>query len=291
MMSGPYGMTFARVRVPDLDASIAWYEYQVGLTLERRGDDWAQLRADVAHHAIELVAAPERELSMTEAVCFDVETPEILAELRQRIESAGHLVVGLHERTKELSTEGFATVDPNGLTIELVTDFHEYAVAPPVELRPVDLIHPFISTDRYEESLRFYVDVLGFRPSDYVGDMTAFLRSEDRYHHSLAVRRDDSYYMAHLCFAMKSFDHVMQMRARAIYKGVPIASDLVNHSASHSIAFYMLDERHGPRIELCDRHRVLTAEEHEKTHVARHMPLDPRNIDVWRAAADDWGRF
>lgn len=290
-MNGPHGLQFARIEVPDIEDSIAWYEYHVGLTLEARDADWAQLRADVPHHAIELVAAPDRDEQHTTSVCFDVTGPAVLEELQGRVEQAGLKVLDLHPRTAELCTGGFAVADPNGLVIELVSEFHEYAETPPVELRPLDLVHPFISTDRYEESLEFYCDVLGFRPSDYVGDMTAFLRSEDRYHHSYAIRRDDHFYVAHLCFAMKSFDHVMRMRARAIYKGVPIPSDLVNHSASHSIAFYMLSDRHGPRIELCDGHRVLTVDEHEHTHVPRRMPVDPRNIDVWRAAADDWGRF
>lgn len=290
-MTAPFGLQFARIEVPDLEASIEFYEYHVGLTVESRGEDWAQLRADVAHHAIELVSAPQRSESLTTTVCFDVREPGGLDVLRGRLESAGCPVDALHERTAELVTDGFATRDPNGLIIELVTDFEEFAVAPPVELRPVDLVHPFLSTDRYEETVHFYVEVLGFRPSDYVGDMTVFLRCEDRYHHSLAIRRDDSYYVAHLCFASRSFDHLMQMRARAIYKGVPIPSDLVNHSASHSIAFYMLVEQHGPRIELCDGHRVFSEDEHERTHRARRMPVDPRNIDVWRPAADDWGRL
>ena len=290
-MTAPHGLMFARIEVPDLDASIGWYTYHVGLTLERRGDSWAQMRADVTHHAIELVAAGERTESLTTSVCFDVREPGGLDALRKRVKDAGLGVDDLHERTAELATDGFAVRDPNGLIVELVTDFYEFADPPPVELRPVDLVHPFLSSDRYEATVSFYEDVLGFRPSDYVGDMTVFFRSGDRYHHSLAVRRDDSYYMAHLCFSMKSFDHMMRMRARALYKDVGIPADLVNHSASFSLAFYMLDEAHGPRIELCDGHRVLTPEQHEHTHVARRMPVDPRNIDVWRAAADDWGRL
>jgi catechol 2,3-dioxygenase-like lactoylglutathione lyase family enzyme len=162
--------------------------------------------------------------------------------------------------------------------------------AAPFELRPLDLVHPFLATDKFDESLEFYTTVLGFQASDHVGEVTTFLRSEDRYHHSLALQRNKEYYDAHLCFMMKSFDHVMRARDRAQYKQVPIASDLVNHSASTSIAFYRLDPKHGPRYELCDGHRLLTTEEQE-THRARRMAVDPRNIDVWRAAADDWGRF
>lgn len=291
MKKGPYGMKFARIRVPDLEASIAFYEYHAGLTLERRGEGFAQLRAAEPVVAIELIDDAGRDAAFTESMCFDVESPEILAQIRERVEAAGFPVLPLHERTAEISEEGFATVDPDGLIVELVFEFHEFAEAPVVELRPRDLVHPFLSTPNFEASLAFYVDVLGFRASDYIEHSTAFLRSEDRYHHSLALRRDKSFYVAHLCFLMKSFDHVMRMRARAIYKGVPIASDLVNHSASHSIAFYIQDRAHGPRVEMCDGHRLLSEEEHDVTHRPRRMRVDPRNIDVWRAAADDWGRF
>ena len=60
----------------------------------------------------------------------------------------------------------------------------------------------------------------------------------------------------------------MRMRAQALYKGDQHPSDIVNHSASTSIAFYMHEPAHGPRFELCDGHRVFTPEEHE-THRAR----------------------
>ncbi|MEH1015928.1 VOC family protein [Micromonospora sp. CPCC 206060] len=191
---------------------------------------------------------------------------------------------------KGLCERGFGVRDPNGLIVELFTEFVEYAEPPLIELRPLDLVHPFLATNKYDETVEFYTKVLGFLPSDYVGDVTVFLRGEDRYHHSLALQRNEEHYVAHLCFMMKSFDHVMRGRARALYKQVPIASDMVNHSASTSIVFYLYDPKHGPRYELCDGHRVFTPEEHE-THRPRRMVLDPRNIDVWRAAADDWGRF
>lgn len=291
MNKGPYGMTFARLRVPDLEASIAWYEYHVGLTTERRGDGFAELRAGEPCVSLELVHDPDRAEAFTESICFDVESLEILDQIRARVQAAGHPIRELHPRTASNCSQGFATEDPDGLVVELVHEFHEYAEAPVAELRPTDLVHPFLSTPNFEASLAFYTDVLGFRPSDYIAGSTAFLRSEDRYHHSLALRRDTSFYVAHLCFLMKSFDHVMRMRARAIYKGIQVASDLVNHSASHSIAFYIQDRAHGPRAEMCDGHRILTPEEHDITHRPRRMRADPRNIDVWRAAADDWGRF
>ena len=286
----PYGMEFARIAVPDLAATVAFYEYHVGLQVEYQTDHEALLRADVEHHCLHLVSDPRLEDADTLAVGFSVESDEVLTDLQRRLDGAGHDVLPLADHMKSLVDGGFAVRDPNGMLIELFTEFQQYAEPPLLELRPIDLVHPFISTDKYEESLAFYVGVLGFQVSDYFGDQTAFARSENRLHHSFAIRRDDRFYVAHLCFMMKSLDHVMRGRARAIYKQVPIASDIVNHSGSRSIAFYMLDPKHGPRVELCDGHIRLTEEEHE-TRRPRRMAVDPRNIDVWRPAPDDWGRF
>lgn len=288
---GPYGMEYARIAVPDMAATIEFLEYHVGLQLEEHTDEYAYLRTGTEHHCIELLSDPSLEESDTVAIGFSVENEEVLADLRARVEEAGLEVLPLQERMQKLCQQGFAVKDPNGLTVELFTEFEEYAEPPMfVAIRPRKLVHPFLATPRYEESLEFYTKVLGFLVSDYVGDISAFLRSEDRYHHSLALQRNTKHYVAHLCFMMESLDHVMRRRARALYKKVPIASDMVNHSASTSIAFYMYDPKHGPRYELCDGHRIYTPEEHE-THRPRRMTADPRNIDVWRPAPDDWERF
>lgn len=287
---GPHAMQYARIAVPDMQDTIQFLEYHVGLQLEQHTDEYAYLRADIAHHNIELLHEPDRDEAETVAVGFSVESSDVLSALRRRLVESGYEIHAIQERMVKLCEEGFSVVDPNGLILELFTEFTEYAEPPLLEYRPVELVHPFLATPKFDETLAFYRDVLGFLASDYIEDVTAFLRCENRYHHSLAVQRNKEYYVAHLCFMMKSFDHVMRGRAKAQYKDVPIASDLVNHSASTSIAFYMHDVRHGPRFELCDMHRVFTPEEHEM-HRPRRMSADPRNIDVWRPAADDWGRF
>ncbi|MDX6327686.1 MAG: 2,3-dihydroxy-p-cumate/2,3-dihydroxybenzoate 3,4-dioxygenase [Streptomycetaceae bacterium] len=279
-------MEYVRLGVPDLPATIAFLDYHVGLALEEHDGEHAYLRVGTEHHSIELLHEPELTAFRYEAVGYSVESEEVLDDLRLRAEAAGLEILPLQKRMQGLCQQGFAVTDPNGTTVELFTDFIEYAEEPWPDLRPQTLVHPFIITDRYEDTVRFYTEVLGFRASDYVEDFTAFLRCEDRYHHSIAIRRADRFSLEHLCFIMGSFDAVMRRRARAQYKQVRILGDVVNHSASHSLAFYLFDEHHGPRYELCDGHRVLTPEEHE-THRPRRLKRDPRNIDVWRAAADD----
>lgn len=287
---GPCGFEYARIGVPDLEATIEFLQYHVGLQLEGHTNEYAYLRADIEHHSIELVSTPEREVGHTLAVGYSVESEEVLEQLQKRVADAGCEVLPLQERQRDLCENGFAVKDPDGMIVELFTEFQEYAEPPHSAIRPVDLVHPFIATPNFREMLDFYTKTLNFVPSDHLVGSTTFLRCEDRYHHSLALQNNTSRYVAHLCFAMKSLDHVMRMRARALYRGAPIVSDMVNHSASRSIAFYLHEPKFGPRYELCDGHRMFTPEEHE-THRARRMPADPRNIDVWRPAPDDWDRF
>lgn len=286
-VKGPYAFEYARIAVPDVEASKAWYEKYIGLDFAGKTDGHTYLRAGLPHHALDLVADPKLKEHEVRAFGFSVESEEVLEALRKRVMDAGAPIKELDEAQKSWCAGGFATQDPAGNALELFTDYQEWAEPPMLAYTPQYVVHPFIGTPKYEETLKFYLDVLGFRASDYIATASAFLRSENRLHHSFAIRRAKEKEVAHICFSMKSLDHVMRGRAKAIYDGVKIAADMANHSASKSIAFYVLDEKHGPRIELCDGHRLLTPEEHE-TRKPRRMSVDPRNIDVWRAAADDW---
>jgi catechol 2,3-dioxygenase-like lactoylglutathione lyase family enzyme len=286
-VKGPYAFEYARIAVPDVAASQAWYEKYIGLDFAGKTDGHTYLRAGLPHHALDLTPDPTVKAAEVRAFGFSVESSDVLKALRKRVQDAGAPVKDLDAGQKTWCAEGFATTDPAGMTLEFFTDYQEWAEPPLLAYTPLYIVHPFIGTDKYDETLRFYLDVLGFRASDYIANVTAFLRSENRLHHSFAIRRAKQFEVAHICFAMASLDHVMRGRAKAIYDGVKIAADMANHSASKSIAFYVLDEKHGPRIELCDGHRRLTEDEHA-TMTPRRMSVDPRNIDVWRAAADDW---
>lgn len=287
---GPFGMAYARIQVPDVEASASWYEYHVGLARAGTHGDTVFMRFGRPHHCLELVPAPGRKEAWTVATGFTVESSAVLQSLHERISAAGCQTGPVDAGVKGLCREGFAVTDPNGFVIELLVGFEEFAVAPDVEMAPIDIVHPFLSTDRFDESLEFYTRVLGFLPSDHIVGSTSFLRSENRYHHSMALRRDSKFFVAHVCFLMANFDDMMRRRARALYKKVELPADMMNHSASGSIATYLYDSRHGPRIELCDGHVVFDTVLHE-THEPRRMSLDPRNIDIWRPAPDDWSGF
>lgn len=286
--TAPFGFEYMRLAVPDLAEAKAFYGYHVGLELVDDEPGYATLRAGLDHHCVELVEDEALEEMAVLALGFSAQSAAVLADLEGRVAAAGHDILPVGDRTKQFVSGGFATIDPSGIRIEIVHEFQVFAETPLLEFTPVDVVHPFLATPAFDETLAFYRDVLGFQPSDYIAFQSAFLRGEDRYHHSIAMRRAEKVEVAHVAFMMKSFDHVMRGFARARYRGIPAPSGLVNHSASGSIAFYMEVPRIGPPIELCDGHIVFDPEQHEH-HVPRRMSADPRNIDVWRVAADDWG--
>jgi catechol-2,3-dioxygenase len=286
-VKGPYAFEYARIAVPDVAATQAWYSKYVGVDDAGKTDGHTYLRAGLPHHALDLVEDKSLKAHEVRAFGFSVESDEVLEALKKRVKDSGAPVKELDAAQKEWCAGGFATVDPAGNTLEFFTDYQEWAEMPSLFYTPSYIVHPFIGTPKFDETLKFYLDVLSFKASDYIANVTAFLRSENRLHHSFAVRRSKEFEVAHICFQMKSLDHVMRGRAKAIYNNVKIAADMANHSASKSIAFYVWDPAHGPKTELCDGHRILTEEEHA-TMKPRRMSVDPRNIDVWRAAADDW---
>ncbi|MBM4435086.1 MAG: hypothetical protein FJ028_08305 [Chloroflexi bacterium] len=284
---GPYAFEYARIAVADPAASAQFYERHVGLDVSGRKDGRVYLRAGTEHHCIELVRDGDARQAKVTAFGFSVDSDAALAEIKERVAAAGHPVKPLDALQRTFCGDGFATSDPTGMTWELFTGFQVFAEPPMLEYRPLSIVHPFVGTEKYDETLKFYMDVLGFRASDYIANVSAFLRSENRFHHSLAMRRAKAFEIAHICFQMKSFDHMMRGRAKAIYHKVKIGADMANHSGSRSLAFYMEDPAHGPKIELCDGHEILSPEDHE-SRKPRIMAIDPRNIDVWRAAEDDW---
>ena len=208
----------------------------------------------------------------------------------QTILPAGYRVDEIGSARADYALDGFETTDPNGLTLQIVHRPFVFAEPPSAAFGPLEMVHPFLWTSQYEASEHFYVDILGFRPSDYIARKLVFLRGADRWHHSLALLQSDSFSVAHLCFLMPSLEDVMRGRARAMYRDVELPVDLVKHSASESVAIYLHEPRFGPWIELCDSHRRLTVAEDDHEHLPRRMADDPRNVmDVWRAAADhDW---
>jgi catechol 2,3-dioxygenase-like lactoylglutathione lyase family enzyme len=138
-------------------------------------------------------------------------------------------------------------------------------------------LHAGWEVPRWDETTRFYQDVLGFKPSDWIGDRVGFFRAGDRFHHSLVLIRSDRPAFNHFCIQVESLDDVMRFRNNALRDGVKLRDDLLRHAPSGSIGVYMSDEARGFAVEFCIGHPQLD----DATHKARILPMAPETKDVW----------
>ncbi|WP_170323744.1 VOC family protein [Cryptosporangium phraense] len=278
----------ARIGVPDLDASVAFYQTYVGLELVKNEGDRAFLRAGLPHHALELVHRPGIPKAEVAAITFATGKRDVLENRRESVAKLGYDVRPLSEGTAAYCADGFAVTGPNGLEWEFVHGYYEYVEPPFLVSTPDRIMHPFVRTDDYGATLQLATDGFGLQISDYVEDAMTFLRCEDRYHHSLALLKGSEFRIQHFSFIVADFDHLMRARARAQSHGITIKTDLVKHSGSTTIAFYLLEEAHGPEIELSYGHRRFSEEDHETAEPRRLASGARTEFDLWRESDSDW---
>src|SRR5690606_37749728 len=140
-----------------------FYIEHVGLIPVEESAGIARLRAGLAHHSIEVRSEPHLEAAEVLALGYTAAARATFDSLKARLEAAGVPLKDLDDSVIDLCVDGFVVRDPNGNQIELLLDFHEFAEEPVSALRPADIVHPFIQTDDFEETLRFYTEVLALQ--------------------------------------------------------------------------------------------------------------------------------
>ena len=133
----------------------------------------------------------------------------------------------------------------------------------------------------WDDTVRFYREVLGFKPSDWMGNAVAFLRCGDRYHHSAVLIRSpqNQPVFDHFCIQVESIDDVMRFRHNAVAHGVALRDDVLRHGPSGSISVYIKDEARGFAVEYCTGHPQID----DETHEARVLPMVLESVDIWRS--------
>lgn len=200
------------------------------------------------------VALHPDEMDGVRLITWEVDTPEVLRELADQVRGAG-IAVQWHEHGENDTrdwTESFTFVDPEGFPIAIrygATWDHK-------EFRPSSVVSGFVTGDMglghlvlvakdYKAYVDFYVNVLGFKLSDYIvwdGADATFFHCNGR-HHSLAIMNE--------CFGQKGgqFNHFMVEvndlddtgRAYDVMTkaGVPLTMDFGRHTNDAVTSFYI----------------------------------------------------
>jgi hypothetical protein len=175
-------------------------------------------------------------------------------------------------------TDGWARFsDPSGQTIELYTEMMSHPFPPEGTGVTMDrLLHAVWQASDLAATAAWHEQVLGFLPSDAIGDAAIFLRCGDRYHHSLALLAGQNGFN-HICLQVASLDDVMRLRQHVLHQGIQLRSDVLRHAPSGSIGIYVEDELHGLAVEFCWGHPPVPDD-----HRPRRLPMALDTFDVWQ---------
>jgi catechol 2,3-dioxygenase-like lactoylglutathione lyase family enzyme len=107
--------------------------------------------------------------------------------------------------------------------------------------------------DKLDEAARFYVERLGFRPTDNSPDSRFMRSSGSNDHHTLLLQqRDDTWGFQHVAYEYKDIDEVMMAGCRMEEQGWKTNTGPIRHNISSSFSWYLWNPAGGVSEAYCD---------------------------------------
>jgi catechol 2,3-dioxygenase-like lactoylglutathione lyase family enzyme len=222
---------------PDLARQVEYYSHVIGFHVLSQTSTQAFLGSRVGQEVIGFEAGSSnrcRRIAFQVAPDFDHE--RIGAELRP--------FAIKHEGRSDISpsiARATAFVDLKGTEIELFHDQSEVPIPKSAGgIGPLKLGHIAFSVPSAPAITKFYVDALGFRVSDWIEDMFAFLRCGPD-HHSVNFLTGSTTFMHHIAYELKDWSHVLTACDILGHEKRPIIWGPGRHRVGHNIFIYHRD--------------------------------------------------
>lgn len=263
--------------VKDLEAERRFYVEEWGLEPVPSDDGmaWFKARGHDEHHVVRLRAADENRIDV---VALAADSRADVDALCQKLKDTGSQIV--HE-PRELSTPGggygFRFFSPEGIQFEISSDVARASV---VEVArwdgvPVKISHIVFHSPDHQAFVKWFVDVLGFKVSDWLGDFMCFLRCNSA-HHRIAVLPGPPC-LNHVAYDMTGVDGMMRGAHRLKVKGTPIQWGPGRHTAGNNTFSYFVTPG-GFAVEYTAELEEVDFEHHE-----------PKVVEPAPLVMDQWG--
>jgi catechol 2,3-dioxygenase-like lactoylglutathione lyase family enzyme len=274
------------VRVTDLRyVAITTPEFEA----ERRffGGDWGlrevAAEGDVAYFAAEgsskkyVLRVRRAEVASTEMIGLAVGSRADVDAMHQQLVAAGvQIVAAPHELTSPGGGYGVRFFDPDGRTVEVSSDVEP---GPKRELArgesiPVGLSHVVFHAPDLAKTIGFYEAMLGFRVSDWLGDIMCFVRCNS-WHHRLAFLPGPPA-LNHIAFSMTDHNEMLRGVARLRRASVDVKWGPGRHTAGNNTFSYFISPG-GHVVE----YTAELEEIDEDTWTPTVYPMTPEVTDQW----------
>jgi catechol 2,3-dioxygenase-like lactoylglutathione lyase family enzyme len=226
--------------VQDLAAETAYYQEIFGLDRVPSDDGlvWFKTPGHDEHHVVRLRQADENRVDV---IALAADSRGDVDALCDRVRASGGQIV--HE-PRELTTPGggygFRFFSPEGLQMEVSSDVARGTSRQLThwEGLPLKISHIVLHASDHKALMQWFVDVLGFKVSDWLGDFMGFLRCNSA-HHRFAILPGPPC-LNHVAYDMLSVDDMMRGIHRLKIKGNEIVWGPGRHTAGNNTFSYFL---------------------------------------------------
>ncbi len=225
---------------PDFEAERGYYEEVWGLEPVPSDDGMAYFKAKGAddHHVVRLRKADAKSIDV---IALATATRADVNALHARVAAAGAQIVHApRELTSPGGGYGFRYFAPDGMPYEISSDVAVGGVAKVARWDgvPVKISHIVLHSPQHKEMTQWFVDVLGFKLSDWLGDFMSFLRCNSAHHRFAFLPGPPC--LNHVAYDMESVDGMMRGIHRLKVKGHEIVWGPGRHTAGNNTFSYFV---------------------------------------------------
>lgn len=262
--------------VPDYAAEQEFYRDVWGLREvgEQDGMAYFACHGNDEHHVVRLRPSEDRRIDV---IALSAASREEVDQLHDKVTEAGcRVIFGPFELQSFGGGYGFRFFSPDGLPFEVSSDVARGQAREMKrwEAVPQKISHIVLHSPDHKAMVNFFVDVLGFRVSDWLGDFMCFLRCNSA-HHRLALLPGPPC-LNHVAYDMLSLDDMMAGISRLKKHGTDLRWGPGRHTAGNNTFSYFTTPN-GFAVEYSSELEEVDFETHEhKVH-----PPGPGVMDQW----------
>lgn len=239
-MSTVTDIRYVGYALPDLAAERAFYRDKWGLQETVEQDGLVHFAA-AGHDEPFVVRLREAAESRVDVIGLAAATRADVDALCAKVQQAGcRLIFAPRALQTPGGGYGFRFFSPDGLSFEISCEVQRGSArnVEALESIPVRISHIVLHSPNHQALVRFFVDVLGFRISDWLGDFMCFLRCNE-WHHRIAVLPGPPC-LNHVAYDMASLDAMMRGVARLRGEGVNVQWGPGRHKAGNNTFSYFV---------------------------------------------------
>jgi catechol 2,3-dioxygenase-like lactoylglutathione lyase family enzyme len=226
--------------VPDLAAERSFYATKWGLKQVAEVDGMAYFATEGADELF-VVRLRQSDTKRIDVVAFAADTRADVDVLHDKVVAAGCRIIFAPKDLDGLGGGyGFRFFNPDGMTFEISSDVERGTAR---EMKrwdgvPQKISHIVFHSPDHKAATQFFIEVLGFKLSDWLGDVMSFLRCNE-WHHRIAFLPGPPC-LNHVAYDMLGVDDMMRGIHNLKERDVAIAWGPGRHTAGNNMFSYFV---------------------------------------------------